>query len=197
MTFLMIPDEVIKIIFNYCDNQSSYRLALSCKTFYDITLQASGFAKYITFDYINGCDVYTFMNRLEKHRRSLRTCTIHRLQNPFYWIPIWTRQVNFYQCKITDSIDPSFPVATEILRISHYIASAIKINWSKFPLLKEVEITNIKVDFTGIESCKELHKLCYFPPVMTRKEKTVRHHTINKNVLTELQMNNVTIIVGY
>jgi hypothetical protein len=190
-----VPDDVLHLIFGYCDNQSSYRLAVSCKTLYDIT--ASGFAKHISYDYTNGCDVFTFINRLAKHRRSLRTCTIHRLQNPFLWIPIWTPRVNFYQCKITDAIDPQYPVLTEVLIISHYVASAIQINWIKFPLLREIQITNIKVDFTGIEQCKHLSKLCYFPPVLSRKEKTIRRHTINENVITELQMNNVTMIVGY
>lgn len=197
MSLLSIPDGVINLIFGYCDNQSSYRLALSCKTLHDITLQQLGFAKYINYDYINGCDVFTFMNRLATHRRSLKICSIHRLQNPFYWISVWTRQVNFFQCKITDAIDPPYPVPTEILKITHYVSSEIKINWAKFPLLREIEITNIKVDFKGVEYCPKLRKICYFPPIEPRHVKVYRRHTINESVLKTLKLNDVNVVIGY
>jgi hypothetical protein len=197
MSLLTLPDALINLIFDFCENRTSYSLALSCKTLYDITLQESGFAKSITYDYTNGCDVFTFINRLGKHRRSLKLCSIHRLQNPFYWIPIWTKQVNFYQCKITDSINPVYPVPTEILKITHYVSSEITINWSKFPHLKEIEITNVKVDFKGVENCQKLKRICYFPPIESRHIKVYRRHTINETVLANLKMNDVNVVIGY
>jgi hypothetical protein len=151
----LLSDDLIRLVLHFCDSRSSFSFVLSCKQVLEST-RKEGFAKHISFDSTKDDDLECFMNRMARHYRNINVCSLYRLQNPFLWMPMWVQKVEFYFCKITEEINPPVPVKTKSLKImSNYNhGESISINWDKFPMLRELEILNLRV--TNVDKCKNV-----------------------------------------
>jgi hypothetical protein len=98
------------------------------------------------------------MKRYLRHHSSIDLFIIRQTNNPFYWLPKWSRQINFEHCKIRDAISPGkISVDTEIIRIISVVHNwKITIDWEKFPNLRELTVKGYHLDLEGIEKCTKL-----------------------------------------
>ena len=158
-------EDVLNVIFEFCDCQSSFQFALCNKQIYESTMK-KGFIKYISYNTLQD-NLNLFMKRFIRHHKTIKNCNMYFVNNPFLWIPVWVNKVNFYSCKISETINPRNCVKTEylcLINTSSTDSYQIKINWVKFPLLKELKVKNYKIDLEGIhEHCKLLKIINYLP----------------------------------
>jgi hypothetical protein len=86
---------------------------------------------------------------------------MENLNNASLWLPKWVEKVYFMNCKIDQEINPSQVTSTEILYISSQCyESEIKINWDKFPKLREITVIGYQIDFEiAKKKCKFLKKM--------------------------------------
>lgn len=136
--------DTLSIILDYLSSKECVNLATSSKEF--LSIFSSGFAtelklnhNYPSKTYYSG---YDLMNRMFKHSKRLKFLTVYLVPDPHLWMPYWTKKVYFINCDFSSEIDPSEKqYATEYIYIRHKSANnskRVKINWSKFPSLKEV-----------------------------------------------------------
>ena len=98
------------------------------------------------------------MNRMFKHIKRLKFLTVYLIRDPHLWIPYWTKKVCFINCIFSCEINPrEKQYATEYMCIQNNSmthSNRLKINWSKFPSLKKVDICE-----NELENIKELKRL--------------------------------------
>ena len=156
-----LNDDIIRLLFTYCDNKSSYNLIQVSKIMYEV-VQKKGFAKCISFDYSREFDFELFMNRFKDHYYSLKTCVMSNCTNPQYWMMKWPQHVYFFYCDFLCVIRPITPVETKVLYITHKKCINVNIDWEKFPLLEKITIKKVIVNNIGdIDKCKYLKELSY------------------------------------
>jgi len=154
-------EEIINLVFEFCDQQTSFQFSLSNKYIYHSSLK-KGFARYISYNaHVPRCTYETFLKRFHRHQNSLQTCIMENLNNASLWLPKWVEKVYFMNCKIDQEINPSQVTSTEILYISSQCyESEIKINWDKFPKLREITVIGYQIDFEiAKKKCKFLKKM--------------------------------------
>jgi hypothetical protein len=163
ITMNQIHEDLICYIMDYLSSSCAYKLSMCSKYLYECT-KRRGFAKMITYDYPL-CDYNIFMKRYIRHHGAVQTFVVRNTNNPFYWLPKWTRRIHFEYCKIKDAINPKYAaVETEEITILSVIYDwEIKINWDKFPNLKKLVVVGYSVDLQGIERCKSLREIRYEP----------------------------------
>lgn len=159
---MYLPEELICCIFEYLTSSCAYRLSTCSKYIYECT-KKRGFAKLIKYDYPQ-CDYNVFMKRYIRHHAAVDTFILRHTNNPFYWLPKWTKQIHFEYCRIKDAINPKTVVETEVITILSVVYDwEIKIQWEKFPNLKKLVVVGYSVDFHGVERCKNLKDIRYEP----------------------------------
>lgn len=118
-----------------------------------------GYIKSIIFgmhtDYMNFVQLYNRRNFF------LRCLTMENMDNPALWIPKkWPKEIFFNRCHMGNKLidPPASPTETLVIRDleRHHNYNTIKINWSKIPNLKIIDIYAADLDFTGLECCKKL-----------------------------------------
>ena len=159
-------EDLLNLIFQFCDNKTSFRFALCSKYIHESTLRY-GFAKFLRYDYPK-CDFNYFMKRFIRHHGSITTCIVKETANGFYWLPQWVERIYFENCRIRDLINPSNITKTKFLNISTPIYTwEINIQWDKFPDLVELIIKGYWINLEGISSkCKHLKRVHYEPTLL-------------------------------
>jgi hypothetical protein len=159
--FDTLNDEVLIIIMSYLNHKDSINFLL-CNKYLKTLFYKSGYLKGITFgtNYKNRDPNELFLLCC-KHEKTLKTLFIYNLNNPSPWIPIsWPKSVNIYYSCISEKLSPSLS-RTEKLTISifdfNFIRNkTLKIDWKKFPSLKNIYFRIHDLDINGIEECKNL-----------------------------------------
>ena len=154
MSLFSLPDELLSFIMDYIpDNKGSASLAMSCVYFKKL-FSKYGFLKNLTISPHQS--LYSFSVNSAIHRRTLNMVTISHIYDPQYWIFHWPRSVHFNNCTTKSILNQTNITSTEILYIMNDNNKDIKINWTKFRNLKILKLTDLNVDLTGIEICKNL-----------------------------------------
>lgn len=162
MSLVIVPEELVYLIWNLTDNKGSVSLACTNKWF-NATGNQNGYVKHMSIGRLNDDSTLTCVMRYLEHKRSLHSIHIERLNNPQSWIsgclPIITC---FNRCHFTTELNPP-PSNTEILTIRdqhrHQHNNTLRINWSKFPKLKVLDLYVFKVNLSGIEACRNLNSV--------------------------------------
>lgn len=177
-------DDLLSMIFQFCDDRTSYNLSL-CNKYINESTRKKGFAKFLSYDYPL-CDYNKFMKRYIRHHGTINIFVIRHTNNPFYWLPKWVSRVHFENCRIKDPINPNEITSTEVLSIVTPIFDwEIKINWDKFPHLKELYVKGYAIEsFEGIEEkCKRLKKITYLPEDSNKISKINSVNNFSKFIL--------------
>jgi len=160
MFLATLPEDLlIHIMENPClKNKDMIAIIRLSKSFLKLAKKV-GYIKSIIFgmhtDYMNFVQLY--------HRRNyfLRSLTMENMDNPTLWIPKkWPKEIFFNRCNMGNNliVPPLSPTETFIIKDleRHKNNNIIKINWSKLPNLKIIDIYASDLDFTGLEYCTKL-----------------------------------------
>lgn len=145
---------------------------------------------YGTAREINVCydsDMKSFINRYIKNKKSLRSLTICRIENPTIWIPCeWPQIVEFIGCNISNCVSPPVVSNTRELYIktysSHYNSNSAKtlsINLKKLPYLETLKVRCFNFDFNCLKYAKNLRK--FHLVLINHSCKRKRDNYLNKN----------------
>ena len=147
----------LSIILDYLSSKECFDLATSSKEFLNIF--RSGFATELKLNYSYPAKTldtgYDLMNKMFKHTKRLKFLSVYLVHDPHLWMPYWTKNVYFMNCIFSCEINPrETQYVTEYICIRNKNGKSIKINWSKFPSLKKVDISEHELE--NIEELKRL-----------------------------------------
>ncbi len=137
--------DVLNVIFGYISQKDCLNVSISSKNVYSI-VKNQGFLKILNVNQYYPKkkfeDSFEMMKRIIMHRLSFETIYIHLINNPCPWMFDWPKNVHFIGCYFDNGIiDPNKKVNTEYIYIRcKYNCKDIKINYDKFPRLKNVII---------------------------------------------------------
>lgn len=134
----MLPYELILEIITYSSNKESYYLAITSKTIYK-SLKHRGFAKHIHYDHFLDNDIFKCLSLIEKHKHSLNTIVINRLDNPHLWLPpsYWVENMIF-NCYFSENIKLKKDVKTKHLIINNSKSNKISIELKQLPYIESI-----------------------------------------------------------
>lgn len=144
--FSLLPTEILYHCICYLNDASNKKLSQTNKQF-NILLNKQGFLTSMTFDAHD--DISMFANDIARHHKTLKHITYNHANDPLMWIPKWScKNITFNRCFFNHcNLNPPIPTSVEQLqfRNCHYKRNMnMKINWKKFPKLKEVICINEK-----------------------------------------------------
>lgn len=160
MSLKFLPEELILFIMEGINtNKDMIALVTTCKSFWKLG-KKYGYIRSIKFgmqtDYMNFIHLYYRRNDF------LHRLTMENMDKPMSWIPkAWPKEMIFNKCILDRKlIDPPLS-PTETLVISHLhrhldYNNVLKINWSKIPNLRVLDVYAPDMEFTGIEQCQKL-----------------------------------------
>jgi len=126
-----LPFDLLINISDFCSDKESLYIALSCSDVYK--LFNNRFAK--TLKYKNNDDIFSFIDKMCKYSKTIKSIQIDNFVNPQIWIPYFPNKI-LLNCSIHKDIDPYEKVYTEHLYILNFSKCSIMINFAKFPYLK-------------------------------------------------------------
>jgi hypothetical protein len=163
MFFLNTSFDIINIFISYLNDYDNTHLIQACKKLYTYATKY-GFVKYIKSDL--DTNIMTFIQRFSIHSNTVKSVDIRYLDNPHEWLPHYVERICFVHCTITKYVNPSPSSKSSIvkyLKLSDYhrfkFRNVLRVNWSKFPNLEELDLYVYDVDLTGIQDCKLLRKV--------------------------------------
>lgn len=181
-----LPDDVILEIWEWLfSNKDMISLRSCCKRFKNLG-DRYGFIRHLNLsmdsDYMNLILIWGNQNL-----KGVRSLCVNGLTSPAHWIPFkWPQHMLFVQCNMGRSlITPPLSPTTE-LRITDYSHGTLRIDWSKLPKLKLLEIYVYDVDFTGLEQCTGLE---YLKIYLKTGQKTLPGWIANLKNLVSLSSN--------
>jgi hypothetical protein len=161
MSLTEFPEELILLISDYIySNIDMVRLRICCRYFKEIG-DKWGYIKHIKFGW--DTDMMNFVHLNGFHSKFIQILEMDRINNPIPWIPCrWPKHVIFNECVMrTKLINP--PLSnTENLTIKqpYFCKNKLKINWSKIPNLKHLNIHSYDMEFEGLDKCKNIKTIC-------------------------------------
>ena len=151
----ILPQEILRNILQYyLIDKDSNNVVSTCKTLYKID--------YLKFLKNRNTDILYFSMLFSKHCKTLNYIVLQNVSDPTPWIPCrWPKKVILRNCFISFEINPSISDTEELIIekqpcYKQVYSRTLKINWSKFPNLKKLEITTFDLNLTGIEKCTKL-----------------------------------------
>ena len=135
--------DVFSVIFDYLSQKECLNVSISSKDVHSI-VKNQGFLKILhvnrNYPRIKFEDSFEMMKRIMMHKMSVQTIYIHLINNPCPWIFYWPKNIYFIGCYFDKGIiDPNKKVDTEYIYVRcKYNCKEIKINYDKFPRLKNV-----------------------------------------------------------
>ena len=150
--------EILLYIMSFLDNKNNTNLVKSCNSLYRHG-KKHGYLTYIKAT--NNRDLTYFKNILLKHSECLTTIEMNGFENPHLLLHRFVCNIKFDRCSISKYVDPGKQIyQTEKIRLKDYHRyknkQTLKVNWSRFPNLKELDLYVYDVDLTGIEQLKKL-----------------------------------------
>lgn len=153
-----LPTEILSYIITFLNNKTSTRLIRSCNSIHKYG-QKFGYLTHLKAT--SNTDMLEFFGIFLEHSDCVTTVEINGVENPQLLLPRFVRNLSFNHCSISNDIDPGKKVyETKKIRLRDYHRyknkQILRINWSCFPNLEELDLYVYDVDLTGI---KELEKL--------------------------------------
>lgn len=158
MSFPLYTPDLLSTIISFLDNNSSVRLISTCQY---IKNHGDNNGFLTTLKLTNTTDTMEFYNNFSKHEKSLKTLILIRIDDPFIWIPKYVERLIFENCSISCYINPGKRIyTTKVLKLKDYDRcknkSKIRINWSCFPNLEEIELYVHDIDLNGLDKLDNL-----------------------------------------
>tara|TARA_A100001011_G_scaffold400735_1_gene518134 strand:- start:6582 stop:7298 length:717 start_codon:yes stop_codon:yes gene_type:complete len=159
MKIFKVPVEIIynEILDYFEDNHNMVILREVCKEFKQICTN-NGFIREICISSYN-CPYWW----IQPEQKGLKVINLQGITKPQEWIYFpWKKTMNFRYCLFGNSlIDPLESPETENINIDGILGgkgnyAILKINWKKFPNLKNISIKTQDFSFEGLENCREL-----------------------------------------
>ena len=109
-------------------------------------------------------DMMTFIKNFCYHLHTLKTVYMNGIDDPHMLLPHYTEHLIFDHCSISKYLNPGRQAyITKSLTLTDYHRyknkQTLRVNWSCFPNLEELELYVHDVDLTGIEKLKKLKKV--------------------------------------
>lgn len=162
MSLLTIPIDILKSIMYFLNNKDNTNLIRVCK-YFCIYGKERGYMTFINADL--NTNIMTFVHRFCQHSHTVKSISIRGIDNPHIWLPHYVEKLNFEHCAITKYVNPCPRSNSRVVtsfKLSDYhrykYKTTLRVNWSCFPNLEELELYVHDVDLTGIEQCKKLKK---------------------------------------
>ena len=147
-------------ILTFLDTKSLQNLSLLSKE-YNEFLSDKGYFKSIKFS--QQLEFTDFINIYSKHYRTIEKVIVTNCcyKNFIEWIPDYKECLHLHNCTISHFDPPFILDKVTTLKCDNLItySHCIKINWEKFPNLKELYIFNCNVETENIKVCKKLNKV--------------------------------------
>mgnify|MGYP003969748617 CR=1 FL=1 len=149
MEFVLLPDEVIRLIWEYLiTNTDSISLLKSCRHFY-IFGKKYGYIRELSVKNFSGFD---FMEKSVLHANTITSLVLDSVD----WAPkIWPEKVTFINCENNRKIVPKNALSTKVLCIN-LRHNNVNIEWEKFPSLEKIYIRVYDINLEDIEKCTKL-----------------------------------------
>jgi hypothetical protein len=157
MTFQNLPEDPVLVILEFLStNKDMCSFRESCAYFKEIC-DTWGYLKHIKLG--THFDIKHFVTLYSKLFIKPLSLVVEKVNSPLAWIqePL-PRTVYFVSCYMgNDALDPPTSPTEELYidDTSHY-SECLKINWEKFPKLKNLSITASDVALNGLELCTNL-----------------------------------------
>ena len=163
MSFHHLPEDLILYIWVMIEtNKDMVSLVSTCKRFRDLG-KKRGCIKSIDFSW--NSDYMNFSELCGHPKLFLHQMKISDFVDPIFWIPTkhWTKTMIFERCCMGGKcIDPDgSKTETLVIKDNHRRRNryTLRINWSKLPKLKVLDLYVHDVDLNGLETCQELEAI--------------------------------------
>jgi hypothetical protein len=163
-SLLLLPDEMAVEILNYLwGNKDMIALRACCKQFKALG-DEYGYLRHLNLsmnaDYMNLMVIWGRSNL-----KGLRSLSVNGFNSPVHWIPFaWPMHTLFSNCRMGSSlISPPMSPTTE-LRITEFGSGrTLRMDWSKVPKLRVLELHVYDADISKLVLCQGLeHLRLYF-----------------------------------
>jgi hypothetical protein len=154
------PEEIVVEIWDYLySNRDMMALRKCCKRFKTIGDQY-GFIRYLDLSY--DADYMNLMALWGKaNLKGLRTLSVRNWNSPpASWIPLkWPLHVLFSNCRMgTSVISPPKSPTTELV-VTDVGTGTLRMDWSKLPNLKVLDLHVYNADLSGLSQCTGLESI--------------------------------------
>ena len=165
MSFTELYEELFLVIRDYIySNQSMINLRTTSKHF-KLLGDKYGIIKHLKYN-IN-TNFFSFLALYDKPE-FLDSLEIENVQCPFNFIPgnkVWPKAISFSYCILgAKRLSPPVSKTESFTYIANFcrnpwISNILRIDWNKLPNLKTLVVRARKMDFEGLQNCKELQKI--------------------------------------
>jgi|MDTG01.2.fsa_nt_gb hypothetical protein len=162
ISFFSLPDEMIIETWDWIfSNKDMKALRSSCKRFKALG-DKHGYLRHLDIsmsaDYMNLMMIWG-----NKNLKGLRSLQVSGLNSPGPWIPFpWPARTLFNNCRMGASMISPQKSPTTDLRITDSARGVLRIDWSKVPKLRVLELQVYDADLTNLEICQDLEHLCLY-----------------------------------
>lgn len=158
---IILPKDIITYIISFLENKDTRKLINTCNFFYKHG-KKYGYLTYLKAT--SNTDMLYFYNLFLEHYNCVTTIEINGIKNPQLLLPKFVQNINFNHCYISKYLDPGKQIyQTKKIRIRDYNRyknkQTLRVNWSRFPNLKELDLYVYNVDLTGIKVLKKLKNI--------------------------------------
>ena len=156
---ITLPDEMILEIWDWLFSNKDMVALRSCCTQFKILGDKHGYLRHL--DLSMDADFMNLMVLWGKHNlKGLRSLCVSGFNSPGPWIPFpWPMHTLFSNCRMGSSmISPPLSPTTE-LRVTDYGVGTLRMDWSKVPKLRLLELHAYDADLSGLVLCQGLEHL--------------------------------------
>tara|TARA_B100001094_G_C18191816_1_gene807808 strand:- start:320 stop:1042 length:723 start_codon:yes stop_codon:yes gene_type:complete len=165
MSFSTICPDIILVIREFIySNQSLINLRTTSKYF---KLFGDRYGNIKRMKYNINTNFFSFLTLYDKPE-FLDSLEIENVQCPFNFIPankVWPKEISFSYCILgAKRLSPPVSKTESFTYIGNFcrnpwISNILRIDWIKLPYLKKLIVRARKMDFEGLQNCKNLQKI--------------------------------------
>ena len=161
MSLINCPSDSLIIITSFLDNKSSISLM---KTSQHINQHGKKFGYLTHISLGDFPDMMDFIRRFCEHSQCLKSVLIRGVDNPQLWVPRYVERLVFDHCSIPSYINPGKQghiTKSLVIRDYHRYQNkqTLRINWTCFPNLEELELYVHDVDWKDAHLLKNIKRV--------------------------------------
>ena len=165
MSFSELCEDLIFVIREFIySNQSMINLSTTSKYFKQFG-DKYGIVKRLKYN--NNTNYFSFLFMYEK-TKFLDSLEIEHVQSPFNYVSpnkAWPKAISFNSCILgAKRLSPPISRTESFTYISNFctnpwITNILRMDWNKLPCLKTLVVRARRMDFEGLQNCKELQRI--------------------------------------
>ena len=157
-----LPYELILEIWGYVSGNSDMIALRLCNKYFKETGDKYGYIKHLEFSldahYMTLVKIWQGLNLM-----ALQSLSVRGFKSPANWIPFsWPKQVSFINCPVGKDLISPHSDKTINLSISDLGIGVLKVDWTKFPNLRELSIDCYSMDIESLKVCRKLEHLSLY-----------------------------------